>query len=58
VNTKYLGDSYDLVKRFFCRELKNLGYQVVADPMFTGSWTDEEQGRNLSTTLRHVHPFN
>ncbi|MEO6259299.1 MAG: hypothetical protein ABIP63_03080 [Thermoanaerobaculia bacterium] len=33
------------MKRFFSRELANLGYQVVADPMFTGSWSDEEQTR-------------
>lgn len=45
MNTKYLGDSYDLVKRFFTRELTSLGYRVVADPMFTGTWTEEEKSR-------------
>ena len=31
------GDSYDLVKRFFCAELSALGYRVTIDPMFTDS---------------------
>jgi len=43
VNPLYLGDSYDLVKRFWCRELSNLGYSVVVDPMFTGEWNVREQ---------------
>ena len=34
----FLGDSYDLVKRFFCFELSALGYNVVVDSMFTGAW--------------------
>jgi hypothetical protein len=43
VNPDYFGDSYDLVKRFFCSELSALGYTVVIDPMFTGDWTGTEQ---------------
>ena len=43
MNPKYLGDSYDLVKRFFCRELSLLGYSVAVDPMFTGAWSANEQ---------------
>jgi hypothetical protein len=43
MNPKYFGDSYDLVKRFFCRELSALGYRVVADPMFTGEWEGSEE---------------
>lgn len=43
MNRKFLGDSYDLVKRFFCLELSVLGYQVVADPMFTGPWNDRQK---------------
>lgn len=31
----FFGDSYDVVKRFFCQELRALGYDIVADPMFT-----------------------
>ena len=43
MNLNFLGDSYDLVKRFFCHELRTLGYVVVTDPMFTGTWNDREQ---------------
>lgn len=42
MNTLYLGDSYDLVKRFFCQELRVLGYHVSADPMFSGAWNEEQ----------------
>ena len=38
MNPAYLGDSYDLVKRFFCFELSRLGYTVSVDPMLTGDW--------------------
>jgi hypothetical protein len=30
----HFGDSYDIVKRFFCQELRAAGYEVFADPMF------------------------
>jgi hypothetical protein len=43
MNPKYLGDSYDLVKRFFISELRNLGYDVVVDPMFTGAWGQDRE---------------
>jgi hypothetical protein len=43
MNPSYLGDSYDLVKRFFCHELSHLGYLVSADPMLTGAWNSDEQ---------------
>ena len=43
MNQKYLGDSYDLVKRFFCNILAMLGYEVVIDPMFTGEWNGKEE---------------
>ncbi len=39
----FLGDSYDLVKRFFILELQALGYAVAIDPMFTGDWMGREQ---------------
>jgi hypothetical protein len=42
MNPAYFGDSYDLVKRFFCRELSLLGYSVVVDPMLTGTWSENE----------------
>jgi len=35
MNTKYFGDSYDLVKRVFIQVLKSEGYTVHVDPMFT-----------------------
>jgi hypothetical protein len=39
MNPKYLGDSYDIVKRFFCDVSRSLGYTVYVDPMYTGSWS-------------------
>jgi len=43
MNPSFLGDSYDLVKRFFCFELRALGYRVIVDPMFTGAWKGRER---------------
>ena len=43
MNPKYFGDSYDIVKRFFCAELRGAGYSVMAVPMFTGEWGDQKQ---------------
>ena len=43
MNPDYFGDSYDLVKRFFCRELSLLGYSVAVDPMLTGIWSANER---------------
>ena len=43
MNPTYFGDSYDLVKRFFCGELSALGYTVVVNPMLTGNWNGTEQ---------------
>ena len=42
MNPLYVGDSYDLVKRFFSQELGKLGYEVVVDPRFTGEWSGQE----------------
>ena len=42
MNPAYFGDSYDLVKRFFCRELSLLGYSVTVDPMLIGTWSENE----------------
>lgn len=44
MNPRFLGDSYDIVKRFFCHELSVLGYDVVAEPMFTGEWNVRSDG--------------
>lgn len=43
MNPAYFGDSYDLVKRFFCREFRSIGYAVLADPMLTGTWNGAEK---------------
>ena len=43
MNPKYFGDSYDIVKRFFCAELSTLGYSLAIDPMLTGPWNDTER---------------
>jgi hypothetical protein len=40
MNPKWIGDSYDIVKRFFVKALKDLGYSVYIDPMFTGDVTE------------------
>lgn len=42
MNPDYLGDSYDVVKRFFCGQLKTLGYRVCIQPMLTGEWQGNE----------------
>ena len=42
MNQSFLGDSYDLVKRFFCHELTVLGYGVLIEPMFTDNWNGKE----------------
>jgi hypothetical protein len=38
MNPSFFGDSYDLVKRFFCHELASLGYVVAIEPLLTGDW--------------------
>jgi hypothetical protein len=42
MNPKYFGDSYDIVKRFFCGVLSDLGYEVFVDSKFTGDWSGKE----------------
>jgi len=43
MNPAYLGDSYDVVKRFFCDIARSAGYAVYIDPMFTGDWTPQQR---------------
>lgn len=43
MNPKWFGDSYDIVKKFFVDTLKDIGYEVYIDPMFTGNWNEKEQ---------------
>ncbi len=54
MNPAFLGDSYDLVKRFFVEQLRALKYEVAVDPLFTGEWGGEEEvyHRLLGATRR------
>jgi hypothetical protein len=56
MNPAFLGDSYDLVKRFFILELQSLGYAVVIDPMFTGDWMGQEQDFHRLLGLKSNRP--
>jgi hypothetical protein len=47
MNRSYVGDSYDVVKRFFCDMARSAGYAVYADPMFTGDWTPKQRAAFL-----------
>lgn len=42
--TEWFGDSYDLVKRHFVGVLKDAGYRVYVEPMFTGDWEGKDKG--------------
>jgi hypothetical protein len=56
MNPTFLGDLYDLVKRFFILELQSLGYAVAIDPMFTGDWAGQED--NFHRLLGLGNPAN
>jgi hypothetical protein len=47
MNSAYFGDSYDVVKRFFCDMARSAGYAVYVDPMFTGDWTSRQRAAFL-----------
>ena len=40
---EFLGDSFDIVKRFFCETLRSLGFAVYIDPLFSGDWSGKEE---------------
>lgn len=42
MRARFLGDSYDIVKRFFCEALRSQGFTVFIDPMLTGAWSGQE----------------
>ena len=42
MNSQWFGDSFDIVKRFFIGNIREMGYQVFVDPMFTGEWNGLE----------------
>lgn len=54
MNPLYVGDSYDLVKRFFGQELGKLGYEVAVDPRFTGEWSGQEASFFRLIGAKHV----
>ena len=43
MHPQWFGDSYDIVKKFFVDTLKEIGYEVYVEPMFTGDWKGTEQ---------------
>lgn len=47
MNPTYFGDSYDVVKRFFCDMARAAGYVVYIDPMFTEVWTPQQRASFL-----------
>jgi len=42
MNPQWFGDSYDIVKRFFTGNIREMGYQVFVDPRLTGEWNGLE----------------
>jgi hypothetical protein len=42
MNPQWFGDSFDIVKRFFIDNIREMGYQVFVDPMLTGEWNGLE----------------
>jgi hypothetical protein len=57
MNTRYLGDSFDIVKRFLCETLRGLGYEVFIDPMFTGTWEKEELAFYRLLGVEHIREW-
>ena len=42
MNPQWFGDSFDIVKRFFIDNIREMGYRVFVDPMLTGEWNGLE----------------
>jgi hypothetical protein len=57
MNPDYLGDSYDIVKRFFCEALRTLGYVVYIEPMLTGEWSGSDAEFYAFLGVKHVRNF-
>jgi hypothetical protein len=57
MNPYYRGDSYDIVKRFFCEALRTLGYAVYIEPMFTGEWSGIDADFYAFLGVKHVRNF-
>lgn len=54
MNNEWLGDSYDIVKRFFVGVLRTLGYVVYVNPMPTGDWSSSESSFLRFLGAQHV----
>jgi hypothetical protein len=57
MNPKYFGDSYDIVKRFFCNASSVLGYTVYIEPMLTDEWSDSGAAFYRFLGAKHVRIF-
>jgi len=42
MKSQWFGDSFDIVKRFFIGNIREMGYQVFVHPMFTDEWNGLE----------------
>jgi hypothetical protein len=54
MNPQWFGDSYDIVKRFFCERLAALGYTIYVEPMLTGEWGGVEADFYRFLGVRHT----
>jgi len=45
MKSQYFGDSFDIVKRFFIGNIREMDYQVFVDPMFTDEWNELEKNK-------------
>lgn len=57
MNPLYFGDSFDIIKRFFCEALKCLGYEIYIDPMYTAAMNEHEHTFYSFIGARHVSEF-
>jgi hypothetical protein len=53
MNPQWFGDSYDIVKRYFCERLAALGYAIYVEPMLTGEWGAVEADYYRFLGVRH-----
>jgi len=54
MNPEWFGDSYDIVKRFFCEALRSQGYATYIEPLPTGSWNGTEEQFYRLLGVEHV----
>lgn len=53
MNPQWFGDSFDIVKRFFVDNLKEIGYTVYVNPMLTGEWIGKEKSFYKFLNVHH-----